>query len=243
MNQEADGQIEDSAWKTLYRIGGIAALVAAIGFRRNLSAEISLTGVEAPHSAGGWFDLLQSRPLLGLAMLDLFDVVNYALLGLVFIALYVALRQVNRSATLIALCSGLVGVTACFSSNPAFAMLALSDQYAAAAESSKGMFLAAGEAVLAIENPGTPFDGTGAYMALLLVSIAALMFSIVMLRGGVFSRVTAYFGIVGNALILTFFIFIIFAPPLTFIPHSAGAIPLVVWEILLGLRLLQLAKA
>jgi len=199
--------------------------------------------VQSPNRADGWFDLLQSRPLLGLAMLDLFDVVNYALLGLVFVALYVVLRKVNRSVTLIALCAGLIGVTACFVSNPAFAMLALSDQYAAAAEASKGMFIAAGEAVLAIENPGTPFDGTGAYMALLLVSTAALMFSIVMLQGDIFSRTTAYFGIVGNALILTFFIFIVFAPPLTFIPHSAGAIPLVVWEILLGLRLLKLAKS
>ena len=42
-----------STCKSIYRIGGIAALLAAILFRRNIGAEVSLfTGVEAiPGSA------------------------------------------------------------------------------------------------------------------------------------------------------------------------------------------------
>ncbi|MBN1120057.1 MAG: DUF4386 family protein [Anaerolineae bacterium] len=239
MTQNAAVQIEDSAWKVLYRIGGVAALIAAFGFRRNIGAEVSLASAQMPPAtAGGWFDLLQSRRFIGLAYLNLFDLVNYALLGLLFIALYVALRQINRSATLIALCSGLMGVAVYFASNQVFAILSLSNQYAAAAEADRAAFLAAGEALLAVGN-----QGAGVYLGLFLVTFAALMFSVVMLRGGVFSRLTAYIGIVGNACILCYFATLIFAPALTWLPHTVGAIPLVVWEVLAGLRLLKMARA
>ena len=40
--------IDTPTWRTLYKIGGIAALLAAVLFRRNIGAEVSLfTGVEA----------------------------------------------------------------------------------------------------------------------------------------------------------------------------------------------------
>jgi len=236
--QDAAVQIEDSAWKTLYRTGGVAALIAALVFRRNIGAEVSLASAQMPPTtAGGWFTLLQNSRFLGLAYLNLFDLVNYALLGLVFIALYIALRQIDRSATLIALSSGLVGVAAYFASNQVFAILALSNQYAAAAEADRAALLAAGEALLAIGS-----QGAGVYLGLFLVTLAALMFSVVMLRGGTFSRLTAYMGIVGNACIMCYFITLIFAPALTWLPHTAGAVPLVVWEVLAGLRLLKLAS-
>ncbi len=236
-SKEAAAQIEDSAWKMLYRVGGVAALVAAFVFRRNIGAEVSLASTQMPPTtAVGWFDLLQSSHFVGLTYLNLFDLVNYALLGLLFIALYVALRQINKSAVLIALCTGLVGVAVYFASNQVFAVLALSNQYAAA-EADRAALLAAGEALLAIGS-----RGAGVYLGLFLVTLAALMFSIAMLQGGIFSRLTAYMGIVGNACILCYFVTLIFAPALTWLPHTVGAIPLVVWEVLAGLRLLKLAR-
>jgi hypothetical protein len=236
--QDATAQIEDSGWKTLYRVGGVAALVAAFVFRRNIGAEVSLASARMPPTAaGGWFDLLQSSRFVGLAYLNLFDLVNYALLGLLFIALYVALRQINKSAMLIALCAGLVGAGVYFASNQVFAVLALSNQYAATAEADRAALLAAGEALLAIGS-----QGAGVYLGLFLVTLSALVFSIVMLRGSVFTRLTAYLGMVGNACILCYFIALIFAPALTWLPHTLGAIPLVVWEALAGFRLLKMAR-
>ena len=104
--------IENPTWKTLYRAGGIAALLAAILFRRNIGAEVSLfTGVEAiPHSAADWYALLQSNPFVGLSFLAVFDLVDYALVGLVFLALAAALWSSHRSMAAIALASGMVGV-------------------------------------------------------------------------------------------------------------------------------------
>jgi hypothetical protein len=236
--QDAAAQIEGSGWRTLYRVGGAAALAAAFIFRRNIGAEVSLASAQMPpNDVSGWFTLLQNSRFLGLAYLNLFDLVNYTLLGLVFIALYVALRQIDRSATLIALCSGLMGAAVYFASNQVFAMLALSNQYAAAAEADRAVFLAAGEALLAAGS-----QGAGVYLGLFLVTFAALVFSVVMLKSGLFNRLTAWAGIIGNALILGYFITLIFAPALTWLPHTAGAVPLVAWEILLGLRLLKLAR-
>ena len=101
----------DPAWKSLYKIGGVAALLAVFVFRRNLAAELGLLmnfgivgGVPTTPltSASDWFNLFQDNWLVGLTFMNFFDLVEYALLGLVFLALYGALRQANRSAMVIA---------------------------------------------------------------------------------------------------------------------------------------------
>ncbi len=243
-NQNTAVQIKVSTWKTLYRIGGIAALIAALVFRRNLGSEISLFSAQTlPSTASDWFTLFHDDKLLGLALLNLFDIVNYARVGLVFLALYAALRRVNESYMKIAVSLGFVGVAVYFASNQAFSMLSLSDQYAAATtDAQRAVFLAAGEALLAINNPGAVYQGTGIYLSLLLVTLAGLIISIVMLRSGLFSRATAYAGILAHMLVLGYYVTLIFAPTLTFVPHSAAAVPLVIWEILIARRLFQLAR-
>jgi len=231
-------------WATLYRIGAAAAWIAALIFRRNLGAEIALfSGRVPPVAAGDWLALLHSDPLLGLAFLNVFDVVNYALVGLLFFALFPALRQVDAGAMLVAVSLGLIGVGVYFASNQAFAMLALSGRYAAATEeAARATFLAAGEALLAINNPGTVYHGTGIYMSLLLVTLAGLIISLVMLRSTVFSRLTAYLGLLAHVLLLGYFVLLPIAPSLVFIPHVLAAIPLVIWQLLIGQRLFQLAR-
>ncbi len=100
----ANSQTAEGSWKSLYLVGAMAALIAALVFRRNLGvAEIPLfTGYSLPSTVTGWFTLLHSNTLLGLTFLNVFDIANYALVGLMFLAVYVALRQVNKSYTLIA---------------------------------------------------------------------------------------------------------------------------------------------
>jgi hypothetical protein len=131
---------KDATWKGLYRIGGVAVLIAVIVFRRNLGEELMAFrgfGVIAvpettPSSAYDWFTLLQNNRLVGLALLNIFDLINYALVGVLFLALYGALKQANKSAMMIATVLGLVGITVCFASNQAFSMLSLSEQFAIA---------------------------------------------------------------------------------------------------------------
>jgi len=185
----------DSLWKGLYRVGGAAALLAGVVFRRNLGVEVSLFGPQAPASVAGWFALLQENRLLGLTLLSIFDVVDYALVGLMLVALCVALWRTGRSASAIATACGLVGIAVSFASNAAFAMLSLSDQYAAAAsEAERSMLLAAGQALLAAG------EGGGFYLSILLLAVAGLIFSALMLRSGAFGRAAAWVGLqIGRA--------------------------------------------
>ena len=120
-----------ATWKPLYLTGGIAALLAVFVFRRNLGAELSLLamlgmvdGVPTTPltSASDWFRLLQENRLVALTLLNLFDLVEYALLGLIFLALYVALRRTHPSAMLVATTAGLIGITVYFASNQALSL-------------------------------------------------------------------------------------------------------------------------
>lgn len=65
----------ESNWKTLYKIGGIAAFLAALLFRRNIGAEVSLfAGIDSiPQSSADWFHVLQTNPFVGLSFLAVFD--------------------------------------------------------------------------------------------------------------------------------------------------------------------------
>jgi hypothetical protein len=251
MNQAIPASRMDSAWRSLYKVGGAAALIAVFVFRRNLGSElIGFKGfgifdvpTMPPSGAVDWFMLLQNNRFVGLALLNLFDIINYALVGLIFLALYGALRRNHRSAMTIAIAFGLVGIADYFASNQAFSMLSLSNQYAAATtDVQRTMLLAAGEALLAINNPGSIYQGTGIHMSLLLVLLAGLIISIVMLRGSVFNKATAYMGILANLFALGYFIALIFAPTIYAWPVVISAPFRVIWYILIAWRLFQLGS-
>lgn len=244
---------KDNSWRALYITGGIAALLAVFVFRRNLGAELALLnnlgvigGVPTTPltSALDWFNLLHENPLAGLTFLNIFDIVEYALIGLMFLALYGALRNANKSTMLIATACGLIGITVYFASNQAFAMLALSERYnAAATEIQRSSLIAAGEALLAENNPDGIYQGTGIYLSLFLVLLAGLMISITMLRSDVFSRATAVVGILANSIGLCYFITLAFVPSIYWIPIPISAPFRVVWYFLIALRLFKLGKA
>ena len=251
MNQVANADTPDSSWKSLIRISGVAALIAGVLFRRNIAAEVGLfTQQETPVTVGNWFELLQNNRLLGLVYLNIFDLVNYALVGLMFLALYAVLRRANKSYMAIATTLGFMGIAVYFASNTAFSMLSLSDQYAVATtEAQKTMLVAAGQAMLALSRFSSPgaHPGTGGYVSLLLIAGAGMIISVVMLRSGVFNRATAYVGIVASAFDLAYCIAYAFLPAVDsdllavcFIP--AAGLFLMIWHILIGRRLFQLGR-
>ncbi len=251
MDQVTNAETSDSDWKSLYRIGGVAALISGIFFRRNIAAEIGLfSEYKPPVTVSNWFVLLQSNRLLGLSYLNIFDIVNYALVSLMFLALYVVLRRTNKSYMAIATILGFLGIAVYFASNKALSMLSLSEQYAAATtDTQRTMLLAAGEAMLAINRFSSPgaHPGTGGYVSLFLIAIAGMITSVVMLRSDVFNRATAYVGILASAFDLAYCIAFAFMPTVDsellaviFIP--AAGLFLMIWHIMVGWRLYQLGK-
>ncbi len=251
MNQVANAETLDAGWKSLYRAGGVAALIAGVFFRRNIAAEIGLFSQRpSPVTVSDWFALLQSNRLLGLSYLNIFDLVNYALVGLMFLVLYAVLKRANKSYMAVATALGFVGIAVYFASNTAFSMLSLSDQYTAATtEAQRNILLAAGQALLAINRFSSPgaHPGAGGYMSLLLIAVAGMITSVVMLRSAVFNRATAYVGILASAFDLAYCITFAFIPmvdskllAVSFIP--AAGFFLMIWHIMVGWRLYQLGR-
>ncbi|HVP22190.1 MAG TPA: hypothetical protein VMS73_10060 [Anaerolineaceae bacterium] len=238
-------------WKFLFNLGGIAALLATFVFRRNLGAELLLLrglGLSAvpeklPADAAGWFALLHQQPLVGLTLLEALDLVEYALVGLIFLAVSIALWKVNRSALLVAAVGGWAGIITYFASNQAFALLALSERYTAAAtEAQRVSLLSAGEALLAVYNPGVLHQGTGIYICMFLVPLAGLIMSLVMLQSHIFSKATAVTGILANGVILCYFPVLAFAPSMLALPYVLSAPFRVAWYFLIALKLFKLGK-
>jgi hypothetical protein len=234
--------IEQPTWTTLYKTGGIAALLAAILFRRNIGAEVSLfTGVAAiPHSAADWYALLQTNPFVGLSFLAVFDLVDYALVGLIFLALAAALWSSHRAMAVIALASGMVGVAVSLSSNISLTMFSLSQQYTAATSAAQqAALLAAGQAVLATGDPLAVYPATGAYVSLLLVAVAGLLFSVIMLRS---HRAAGIVGLLASGCDLVYCLTNFSTPSLRAFLLAAGGLFWMIWHLLVAWILLKRSR-
>lgn len=240
MNQFSEAETPYPRWKDLYKIGGLAALIAGV----LLPIEIIVFTVwPQNNSVMGYFTLFQSNNFIGLLDFYLLEVAAYALFIPMFLAIYVAIRRVNESYMALATVLAIIGIAVFFSTNNPFSMLSLSNQYAAATtEAQKSIVLAAGQAILV--NTGQRALG-GFNMGFLFLSVAGLIVSSVMLRSNIFSKLTAYMGILAFAISLADYFRIVFLPwvvILTLIIALASALLLIIWLILVGRRLLQLGQ-
>lgn len=217
-------------WKELYKIGGVAALLSVLLIPIQIFIFVRWP---PPGPVADWFALFQQNWFLGLLSLDLLYLLNNTFLVLIYLALYIALRQVNPSWMIIMLVLGLIGVAAYFASNTAFEMLALSNQYTVAGtEAEKAMLLAAGQAMLVIYK-GTAFDVYYVFDA-----IALLILAVVMLRSNIFSKAAGYWGLASGILMT--------------IPSTVGTlgmmfalaslVPWMVFCLLIARRLFQLSE-
>jgi len=229
-------------WKSLYRAGAIAALLAALLFRRNIGAEVSLFGWmdSIPQSAAEWFSLLQTNPFVGLSFLAVFDLVNYFLVGLVFLALAARLWSVNKSPTAMALACGLVGIAVSFASNISFSMMSLSQQYTAAnGEAQRASLLAAGQALLASSGAMADFPGTGTYMSYLLIALAGVLLAVQLLPT---HRVTAVFGLLAGGCDLAYCLTFALSPGLQVLFMASGGAFWMIWHLLVARLLFSHSK-
>ncbi len=85
------------------------------------------------------------------------------------------------------------------------------------------------------------------YRSYLFIALAVFIFSMFMLKSHIFSRATAYSGILAGALDLVYCIGIIFLPLaqidlIAKITQPAAGLLLMIWHILIGVRLWRLAS-
>lgn len=225
-----------SSWATLYRIGAVSA-IALVTCTFIQAAVFMLwpppSFLPSAKAVVDWFTMLQQNALVGLLNLDLIMLFDYPASLLVFAALCVALRRANRSLVLVAAALAVTGVVSYFAANPAFAMLALSNEYAAAAgEAERMAAVAAGQAILAV------FAGSGFMTSYVLIAVSGLILALTMLQDDTFGRRTAVVGIVFYAMNLV----PATAGTLGFVLSMASLLPMIAWLVLVARRLLQLAK-
>lgn len=191
-NQIAEQNISNSRWVDLYKIAGVATLIMILLIPLQI---IIYMLWPTPETALESFTLLQQNKLAGLLSLELTYIISNALAIPLYLALYVALRRVNPSLMAVATAAGLIAVAVVLTARPAFDLLFLSDQYAAATtDAQRAMLQAAGQAKIALNF------GTAQHVHYVLGALALLIISVVMLRSTVFSKTTATLGILANVL-------------------------------------------
>jgi hypothetical protein len=189
-----------------------------------------------------WFQLFQENWFLGLRNLGLLNIFLDALAILIFFALYAAHRNSPHQpyAALVTLLSFL-GIGVFLATNRAFAMLALSQQYAAATtDAQRAMLEAAGQSMLSVGQSHTP----GTFLGFFLQEVAGVVISLVMLRSKVFSKATAYAGIFGFGMLLVFEFFSSFVAGLSAVAMTLamfGGLLIMAWYVLIARRLFQFA--
>jgi hypothetical protein len=220
----------------LCRIGGIAALLL-MAYSLAMMVQILVLGGQ-PASAAQAFDLLQHHRVVGLLRLDLPTIAVLPLYYLLFLGLYAALRQVDRAHSILSTALAFAGTTLVLATPTALSMLLLSDRYAAAkSDVVRSQLLAAGEALMAADI----WHSTGAILGGVLVQCGAVLISVVMLRGGVFSKTTGWLGIALHGLDLAHIVGGLFVPVLGIVLMAIAGPLYPVWFFLVGRRLLKLA--
>lgn len=225
-------------WKGLCRLGGAAALILLL-YSIVTMVVLIVFGV-APSSAAETFAMLQNNRLVGLLRLDLLTAFVYMPVSyLLYLGIYLALRRTTGAYATLATVLVFVGLTLLLATPSALSLMTLSDKYALATTATqRDQLLAAGEAILASDM----WHGTGAFMGGVLLQSGALLISVVMLQGKVFSKAVAYVGILTHGLDLAHFVVLLWAPGLgTMLTAVAGTLYLA-WFPLIGRRLFQLGQ-
>jgi hypothetical protein len=228
-------EIVNSSWKGIYIIGGVAALLFVVYSIITMIFLIIFGG--QPSTVEECFTLLQNNRVIGFMRLDLLTVLVMPLYYLIFFAIYGALKRTEDAYVSLATILVFVGVTLFLATPSAYSMISLSDKYAVAStDAQRHQLLAAGEALLASDM----WYGTGAIIGGILLQSATVLISVVMLRTKIFSKVTAYVGILTHGLDLVHIIIGLFLPGVGLILMAIAGPLYLIWSPLIGQRLLQI---
>jgi hypothetical protein len=239
VNRVASAENATVTYQGLYKFGGEAAWISA---GLILSEVVGFAFYPQPSTVRGWFTLFQSNRFVGLLDFWGLEVPLYVMFAVVFLVLYVLLKRARESHMAIALALALLGIAIFLATNNPFAMLSLSHQYAAATtEAQRATILAAEQALLTNTNQRAV---GGFNLGLFLVSVAGLTASWVMLQSSTFSKLTAYVGVVANALSLADYLrqaltTSTFVTLLVILPNTLF---LVSWYVLVGRRLYEIGE-
>jgi hypothetical protein len=179
--------MQTTSWRGLFRIGGVALIVAGISYLILIPLLMIAGGL--PVSSKQLLSVLASQGLLIQSVMVIFIIKDLSAL-LAFPVLLIAFREVNRTWPLVATVLASVAlILDIISSLVVYSLPSFSLAYLAAATPAQPAYLLAADLIFKyIWKIETPF-------MVILLSLAAASVSVVMLKG-LFSRPTAYLGLV-----------------------------------------------
>jgi len=234
--ETSNAKIPNNRWRTLYIVGAIAPLVALLFYF--LEAAVVLSGKSYPRAVEDWMALFGRNPFLGLLYLNAPDILSIAFLGVMFLALYVALKQFNESAMAIAAFFSFTGIVVFLI--PRVALLSvypLSAQYAAATTDAQRFQILAAARALSSLGQATPLTAGFFFLA-----IAVVILSIVMLRSPRFGRATGIAGILTGLFTMAIDLSTLLAPALANALLPIIGVFWILWWIMISRGLFQLAR-
>jgi hypothetical protein len=224
----------DAAERRLYRWGGLSALLLSLGYLLTIPLFIAVG--PPPHGGEARLEYLVGKTTAWWAILGL-SVVTDLLFLPVALALYRALRSVNKNAMVVA--TTLVGLFVVLDlavtwTNYA-ALITLSEGYATATPLQRAADIGAATYAAAVLD-----SSLEAVYSILILSIGILVTSLVM-RKGVFGRGTAYVGVVTGVGGIVAVVGPYFASVLSVMLVIVAALT-TLWIVLVGVRLLRLSR-
>ena len=229
----ADGDRE-SRW--LYRVGGIAAIVFSLAYFVIMALYIPMGS--KPSGAEAWLTSTAGNPAAWWAILGLSVLTDFLLVP-VALALYLALKGINRNVMLVAI--AFIGLFVVLDLALTWinigSLIALSGSYAAAAsDAQRAVF------VTAAIYPSTVADSNLVFVYnTLTLSAGILMTGLVMIRG-IFDKITAYVGIATGFFGIVSVASSFFADSLSSVTIILASVLTTVWVLLVGYRLYRLGR-
>lgn len=193
-------------------------------------------------SAVEWFDVFHTSAFKGLYALGILNIVYMASMLPVYLGIVASHRHTHLASSAFVMLLSFLALAVYASSNAAIPMLNLSTKYAATAGPERSLLVAAGEAILARGEDFTP----GSFLGITTSSIAAIAISVIMLRGGIFSRANAWVGIVGFTFLALFTVIATFVRSwyvfAFYVLGGVGGILALSWFAMTGTRFFRIGK-
>lgn len=226
-----------SSYRGVLWLGGLMCMIL-IAYSLATMLIVAFIG-GPPQSATEAFAMLSENRLFGLLRLDILTVLIMPVYYILFYGMYLALKKANEEWVTIFTILIFAGLTLFLATPSALSYLYLSDTYTVAAtQFQKDQLLAAGEAVVAADL----WHGTGAVLGGILLQTGTLFISIIMLKSRVFSKLTAWVGIVMHGLDLLHIVIGFFLPAAGVMMMAVAGPLYLLWFPLVGARLFKLSK-
>jgi len=148
-----------------------------------------------PTNIVDWFTLFNNNWIIGLISFDFLYLLSMIAAIFLYIALFIALFENQKSLSLLAFIIGLIGLAIYFPSNTSLEMLSISKQYLnASTEYDKGLFIASGHTLYSI------WKGTAYSVYYVLNGVTLILFFLAMIKDSKFRKSTSYIGLTSGIL-------------------------------------------